>query len=178
MMGTTCRNSTMPSPKKASGSGWRSDHFKPCPACLVEAPHRHAGRHQSPEEAGVTAAVEGVSGGDRESSKNDQERDQVSHGGAKKGAGKHCRGQSKSQQQTNSSEAAPRCGFRDTNLHHNDVRQEMFRSLGWLPGDYRSNLQFKREPPRGVIAVTEVGDPARRGSRRNCYNCPVMAFPS
>jgi hypothetical protein len=46
---------------------WPAKHdFKPGPACLVETPHAHAHRHQAPEQAGMTTAVEGVSGGEEE----------------------------------------------------------------------------------------------------------------
>ncbi len=86
------------------GQRLANHHFNPHPHGLVETPHDQARRHQTPEQARMPTAVAGVSGGGDAGSRDHQERDQVTHGGAKEGAGKHCGSQSKHQQQTNSTE--------------------------------------------------------------------------
>ena len=91
-------------PLEGLGQRLADHHFKPRPAGLVETPHDQARRHKTPEQAGMPTAVEGVLGGGDASSRDHQQRDQVTHGGAKEGAGKHCGGQSKGQQQANSTE--------------------------------------------------------------------------
>ena len=138
MMGTTCRNNTI-SPAIGVGQRLANHYFKPRPACLVEAPHGHARRHQTPKQAGMSTAVEGVSGGDDARSRDHQQRRQISHGHAKVGVGKHCRRQRKSHQQTNSPEER-----RDVEQRHHvasyDVRHEMFRSRTGYRG-YYGNLR-------------------------------------
>jgi hypothetical protein len=80
----------------------------------------------------MPTAVEGVSGGDDKSSQNDQQRDQVSHGDAKKGIGKHWGARAKASSRP-TPETSAEMWFRDTSLHHMTFADEMFRSRGWLP---------------------------------------------
>ena len=62
------------------GQRFANHEFEPRPASLVEGPHRHAHGHQSPEQACMSAAVEGVASRDHKCSPNHQQGDQVPDG--------------------------------------------------------------------------------------------------
>src|SRR6266478_736074 len=115
-------------PQVGLGQRLANYHFKPYPAGLIETPHGHAHCYQTPEQARLAAAIEGVSGREDEGSRYHQQWDQVSHSHAKERAGKRRGNQKKGEQQTNSAEER-----RDVEPRHYfasyDVHRDMFRSL-------------------------------------------------